>query len=334
MFDPESTIDRLPIIEKEVNESDKLNFLISYNGKTRRIELVQLKQIVGGGGGDGNYVTLESVNQPNGVAGLTEEGVLNSDILPYQLKVISVDSANNSVSVGINATTSGMFGTSAGYTARCGGNFSVTYGADSRTNSRSCSAFGAFTRANYEESSVFGYEAVDTAERQIQLGNTLTTVYTYGAVQDRSDSRDKTEITDSDLGLEFINALRPVKYKWDYRDDYAKALFPLPKHEDYQTEEEFDLANEKHRLEYTAFFSNPVKDGSKTRDRFHYGIIADELKETLDVLGIDFGGYQDHSVCGGADIRSVGYSELIAPMIKAIQELSKQVHDLKEELKK
>ena len=29
-----------------------------------------------------------------------------------------------------------------------------------------------------------------------------------------SDQRHKTEIADSDLGLSFINRLRPIKYKW------------------------------------------------------------------------------------------------------------------------
>jgi hypothetical protein len=74
--------------------------------------------------------------------------------------------------------------------------------------------------------------------------------------------------------------------------------------------------------------SNLVHDGSKIRTRYHHGLIAQEVKSVLDSKGIDFGGYQDHSVKGGEDVLSLGYSELIAPLIKAIQELNAKVDAL------
>ena len=70
------------------------------------------------------------------------------------------------------------------------------------------------------------------------------------------------------------------------------------------------------------------KDGSKKRNRLHQGLIAQEVKSVMDELGVDFGGYQDHSINGGNDVQSIGYQELIAPMIKAIQELSARVEQL------
>ena len=48
----------------------------------------------------------------------------------------------------------------------------------------------------------------------------------------------------------------------------------------------------------------------------------------MDELNIDFGGYQDHKVNNGADRLTIGYDELISPMIKAIQELSARVKQL------
>ena len=50
----------------------------------------------------------------------------------------------------------------------------------------------------------------------------------------------------------------------------------------------------------------------------------------MDELNIDFGGYQDHKVNGGADRLTIGYIELIAPMIKAIQQLNEKVNLLKQ----
>jgi len=52
------------------------------------------------------------------------------------------------------------------------------------------------------------------------------------------------------------------------------------------------------------------------------------VKAVLDAKGIDFGGFQDHSVKGGDDVLSIGYEELISPLIKAVQELSAKVAEL------
>ena len=105
-------------------------------------------------------------------------------------------------------------------------------------------------------------------------------------LQTTSDKRYKKSIKNSDLGLEFINKLRPVKYKY--------------------------------------------KDGK----RDHYGVIAQELKEVMDELKVDFGGYQDHSLNKNSkdDKLTVGYIELIAPLIKSVQELSKTVEDQQKEI--
>jgi hypothetical protein len=70
--------------------------------------------------------------------------------------------------------------------------------------------------------------------------------------------------------------------------------------------------------------SNLVHDGSKKRNRFHHGFIAQEVG-ALNV----FGGYQDLSLNGGEDVKSLGYIEFIAPLTKAVQELSKQNDELR-----
>lgn len=138
-----------------------------------------------------------------------------------------------------------------------------------------------------------GYGTRVSGDNQVQLGNSATTTYAYGAVQDRSDIRDKADVRDTELGLDFILALRPVDFRWDYREDYEGE-----------------------------------KDGSKKRTRFHHGLIAQEVQEVIANLGKDFGGYQDHSINGGCDVKSIGYPELIAPLIKAVQELSARVEEL------
>ncbi len=141
-----------------------------------------------------------------------------------------------------------------------------------------------------------GFDAQVTGSDQLQLGNSATTVYAYGAVQNRSDGRDKTDVRDTGLGLEFIEALRPVDFRWDFRDDYDRADGAAPK--------------------------------SLARTRFHHGFIAQDVADLIARSGVDFGGFQEHSRNGGADVQSLGYTEFVAPLVRAVQELSARVREL------
>ena len=314
----------------------------------------------------------------------------------------AVATASNATALGRNAAASGNNATAIGYNA------------STATTGNNATAIGYGANASYAGTTALGYNASVTGVNQVQLGDFNTTTYAYGAVQDRSDKRDKTDVHNSDLGLEFIQKLRPVKFRLDYRDDYINGLFPKPKREDFidasvvdeadylveitdvvrepdepslteadfETAESYELAQQAvnarnverqtkyeaalqerregqlanlaqakllvqeqqeaayaqalqaYQAECIAFMQNPDerKDGSKARQRYHYGLIADELKTTMDELGVDFGGYQDHSIHGGMCVKSVGYAELISPLIKAVQELSAQVDDLKQQL--
>ena len=158
------------------------------------------------------------------------------------------------------------------------------------------------------------------ASNEVQLGNAATLAYCYGSgVISRSDARDKTDVRNTRLGLDFIKALRPVDYRWDMREDYR----PEPSPEDDAT----STNGEEVPWSVSAY----VHDGSKTRTRYHHGLIAQEVKMAVESVGeTDFGGYQDHTVKGGDDVLSLGYTEFIAPLIKAVQQLSEMVQNLQE----
>jgi hypothetical protein len=197
---------------------------------------------------------------------------------------------NNTIvgtSSGTNQTTQSN-NTICGYFSNCRDGAGTTYS--------NCSVLGANIK-----------NGVISGNNQVQLGDSATTTYAYGAVQDRSDARDKADIKNTSLGLEFIEKLRPVDFRWDYREDYK-----------------VDVIDENQNITTTIL----DKDGSKKRNRFHHGLIAQEVKQVMTDLNIDFGGYQDHSYKGGFDRLTIGYEELIAPMIKAIQQLSERVKQL------
>ena len=206
-------------------------------------------------------------------------------------------------------------------------------------NNTAIGAIALSSNVAYANCGGFGFDAQVTGSNQIQIGNSATTTYVYGTVQNRSDARDKTDIRDTHLGLDFIKALRPVDYRWDYREDYRPAApkFDLQKPDESASEEEklaYQTAEQAHKAEMDAWLeavkpANIVRDGSKKRIRYHHGLIAQEVKAVLDAKGVDFGGFQDHSVKGGEDVLSIGYIELIAPMIKAMQEQQAIIEALK-----
>jgi len=204
--------------------------------------------------------------------------------------------------------------------------------------------YGSFASTTFTGSTCLGAGAQVTGSNQVQLGDAAATPYAYAALAIRSDVRDKSDIRDTTLGLEFINSLRPVDFKWDVREDYRKEEPPIvfkpldlsenatdedkAKYaEELAAHEEYLIVKDKWLEDFK--LSNITHDGSKKRNRFHHGLIAQEVKAVLDEKGIDFGGFQDHKINGGDDVLSVGYEELIAPLIKAVQELSAEVAALK-----
>ena len=160
------------------------------------------------------------------------------------------------------------------------------------------------TNTNYSNCTGLGANSSVTASNQVQLGDTNVTVYAQTAVQTRSDARDKIEIQDTVLGLDFIKKLTPRQFKMNSRELY----FEQGKQRDF----------------------NAKNDGSKAGKRFHQGFVAQEVKQVIDEMGVDFAGYQDHKINGGQDVLSLGYTEFIAPIVKAIQQQQHIIEQLQQ----
>ena len=114
---------------------------------------------------------------------------------------------------------------------------------------------------------------------------------TNGTIQ-TSDVREKEEIKPTQLGLNFVNDLNPVSYKW---------------------------------------IDNERLDAGKDK-RNHQGLIAQEVAKTLEKHGVDkneFGGLDIQKTDKYDDFHGMSYEQLLAPMIKAIQELKAEIELLK-----
>lgn len=230
----------------------------------------------------------------------------------------------NNILIGTSNLTSFSCGRENGFTKLiCIGNENLRFGSDFSGFSSNYSAivFGNGNNSNnLDNIAIIGNSTSVNGDNEFQLGNSLNTVYTHQAIQTRSDERDKTEIQDTVFGLDFVNRLRPVDFKWDFRSDYY-----------YNEEYDENILDEDGNVVKTITkqrIVKPDRDGSKKRNRFHCGLIAQEVKSTLDELGLDFGVLHDASVGGGEDVLTLGYTELVGPLIKAVQELSARVQQL------
>lgn len=135
----------------------------------------------------------------------------------------------------------------------------------------------------------------------LDLGTTArrwATIYAQNALDTPSDSRLKRDVKKMRLGLGFINKLDPVMYSYkNDPDGYTRMGF-------IAQDVEKVCANYED-LEYTAMIKIPSNvEDDKSED--------DDTKQYM----------------------SMAYTELIAPMVSAIQDLSKEVKKLKKELKK
>ena len=115
-----------------------------------------------------------------------------------------------------------------------------------------------------------------------------------------SDSRLKKDVADSTAGLEFINDLRPITFKWNAKNEVAE---DLPQHD--------------------ADSSDPIFGEGKA----HHGFIAQEVKSVID----------DHSdVLDGNNIwhedldgtQQLSQGNLVPMLVKAVQELSAKIAEL------
>lgn len=236
----------------------------------------------------------------------------------------------------LSANISGTYNAAVGHSA-LGGNdvasFNTGIGAsallanESGQNNSAIGINALVALTNQSNCTGLGGNTAITGSNQVQLGDSATTTYAYGAVQNRSDLRDKADIKDTELGLDFINALRPVDFRWDMREDY-RTEYPKPPNNDASQEEKDAYKLELKNWIEQSKLQNISNDGTKKRNRYHHGLIAQDVKSVLDSMGIDFGGFQDHKINGGDDVLSIGYIELIAPLIKAVQQLSAKVEEL------
>ena len=152
---------------------------------------------------------------------------------------------------------------------------------------------------------VIGHNYAGTADSQVHIGNAsnhLHTLFSSDSWSATSDIRQKKNIKDDNLGLEFINSLRTTTYNHKSPSEFPK--------------------------EWESY--NPNDKEPMDGDRVFHSLIAQEVKQSLDDIGCEtFGGW---SVDPDGRQR-VSRTSFVTPLIKAVQELSAKVEELESKLK-
>jgi hypothetical protein len=135
------------------------------------------------------------------------------------------------------------------------------------------------------------YTATASSSDSITLGNLYHSVLRCAvtSITSLSDARDKKEVKDLNVGLDFIDGLRPVTFVWDDRDE-----------------------NGKHDIADFGFIAQDLKAAENAVDMSEVlKLVYDENPEKLEA----------------------SYGKLIPILVKAVQELSAEVKQLKSKKK-
>jgi hypothetical protein len=130
-------------------------------------------------------------------------------------------------------------------------------------------------------------------------------IYNRVSTINTSDQREKKDILPSDLGLAFINDLNPVSYR-----------FIVGQNKEVLDSNGDRVIGEDGRPTYE----------SEPGVRYHYGLVSQEVKQAVDLhTQKDFAGWILYDPADPDSGQGLRYGEFIAPLIKAVQELSARV---------
>ncbi|MDR8395521.1 tail fiber domain-containing protein [Paraburkholderia sp. USG1] len=161
------------------------------------------------------------------------------------------------------------------------------------------------------------YPLTDNAYTFGQSANRWSVIYAATGTINTSDRNTKSDIENASLGLDFINALRPVSYKFKVGGtDVVRQVYRDDDGVECDTDAEGARAAEM-----------ITKDRPGTRT--HWGLIAQEVKQVVDAAGVDFAGWTIADPEDPDSLQGLRYDQFIAPLIKAVQQLSAEVEALK-----
>ena len=228
--------------------------------------------------------------------------------------------------VGVSAlfqNTEGVFNTAMGVTALSGnttGDYNTGIGYSTlqinKTGNQN-TAIGAYAGPNsfdlVSNSTSIGYLSRATASNQVRLGSTsVTSIGGQVGWTTFSDGRFKKNIKENVPGLAFINALKPVTYNVDTKNLHSFLNKEIKK-DDREINSQSDV-----------LASKAIDEAGEI---IYDGFVAQEVEQAAKRLGFEFSGVDKPK--NQDDLYGLRYDNFVVPLVKAVQELSKQNQELK-----
>ena len=271
--------------------------------------------------GDGTY------NTANGVSALLHNTTgnyntsLGADAMYYNTSGICNTAAgsytlfnntgNYNTGIGyyaLEATTGAYYNTAIGFEA--GDSYDNGY------NNVFCGANTDVNGAGYYNVIAMGQGTICTASSQARFGNSATnSIGGWANWTNVSDGRVKKNIKQNVPGLAFINKLQPITYNLDL--EAADKLIQAPQRKDStgriiaKTTIELAARKAKEQVTYTGFVAQDVEKAARS-------------------LNYDFSGVD--AAKNDKDLYGLRYADFVMPLVKAVQELSKQNDSLQKQI--
>ena len=186
-------------------------------------------------------------------------------------------------------------------------------------SSNICIGHQSNTGAAQTKSIAIGHQVAASVNQKAYIGDgsSATSIVFSGSGNSwstASDGRIKENVLDNTLGLDFINALRPVKYTEINPQDWPEEIRPHIFFDKTATR-----INEETGEEET--YTVPANERSPTCKTVFDGLISQEVKAAADAAGTTFSGYEDSEPNGLVRLQ---YEKFVVPLIAAVKELSSQ----------
>jgi hypothetical protein len=228
----------------------------------------------------------------------------------------------------LNSNTDGSYNSAFGrdalkYVTTGWDNAALGHYAGGTYNTISGTFLGAYSDAigPVYNSTAVGFEAFVTGANQIRLGN--TTVTSIGGQVNWttfSDGRFKKNVKEEVPGLTFINILRPVVYTLDVTAIDSKMKV--------KTRPSSGSSEKASAQRQPSAEEQQAKAGKEKM--LYTGLVAQEVETAAKKLNYEFSGVDVPQNTEG--FYGLRYAEFVVPLIKAVQELSKQNEELKQRI--
>ena len=237
--------------------------------------------------------------------------------------------------IGGNAITRGNDATALGYGASAGNFDTTALGCYANASKFAATAVGCTAKALGNYSTALGYfsEVPEAKTNTIQLGNssTLSELSSLVPLTVTSDERDKTDITEiNDNVMEFLKKIKAIRYVFNPRNLYIE--------EENLSEEEKE---NKMKFGLCKYDKEAHAAGTKKGSRVRIGVSAQQVQSALkevfgdssyaNLINDNFFDLDPNEIPEGIENQlSANYEGFIPFLIKAVQELSDQIDNLKE----